>query len=135
MRLFIISLLLLLNRMHTHYLIFFGNNSSAMRRTQILMSGLLLRTARRIHGTHSNFGGLTPVGDGSAFMFVCRHFCVACRPNGLIFKYFDKTWELITTESSQRAMTFSAGGQVVTWGLDFGGAKFSPSEKPGKNCA
>jgi len=37
------------------------------------------------------------------------------------------------TASSQSAMTFSAAGHVVAWGLDFGG-QMSSSEIRGKNC-
>jgi len=97
----------------THYSMFFGNNSSAMCRTQILMTGMLLHTTRRIHRTHSIFGQSSPLGVGIRLCcFVCYLFGLTCRPNGLIFKYFIKTWELIATESGQHAMTFSARGKI-----------------------
>jgi len=55
-------------RRGTHFSMFFGNNSSSMRRTQISMTGSLIRSTRRIHWTHSNFGR-SSLGDGNAFMF------------------------------------------------------------------
>jgi len=38
---------------------------------------------------------------------------LGCRSNGLIFKYFVMTWQLMATGSSQRVITFSAG--VTRW--------------------
>jgi len=111
--------------------IFFGNNFCAVRQTKISMTGLLFSTTRRINRTDSNFGRSCLLGGGSAYILILKKtiwssfFALACRPNGLIFKYFITTWELMATGSSKCAMTFSAGGHVVACGLDFG-EKFPP---------
>jgi len=58
---------------------FFFNNSSAMRRTQILMTGLLLRTTPYASIGHTQIlGGKAPRG-GSAFMFFCLFFVIFLR--------------------------------------------------------
>jgi len=74
---------------HTFFDVF-RINSSAMRQTQISMTGLLLRTTRHIHRTHSSFGQSRPqvVGVGGHGSQSTRHD---------IFSW----------------------GHVVAWGLDF----------------
>jgi len=46
-----------------------------MRLAQIVMPGLLLRTTRRIHWTHSTVGGWIPLG-GMRFSYFLSSFCL-----------------------------------------------------------
>jgi len=116
---------------------FFGNNSSAMRRIQYSMIGLLLRTTKSIHMTHGHtqiLGVTPPIGGGSAFLFFCHHFCYARVQTKLFdLQIVRQDVGLMAMGSSQHVNTFSARSQVVSWGLDLGG-KISPSEINGKNC-
>jgi len=61
--------------------------------------GLLLRTTRHIHGTHSNFGQSSPLGGWSAFMFFCffmdalrPYICLLCGLRGLVFLNLCSFW-------------------------------------------
>jgi len=70
----------------THYSMFFGNNSYAMRWTQISINSLLLHdTTRHIHRTHSKVGWSSPLGVGVRLCFfgLSSFFALACRPNDL----------------------------------------------------
>jgi len=89
---------------------------------------LLLGTTRRIHRTHSNFGGSSPLRGGSAFMFfvsLSSFVCARLQTKRVDLQIFRQDVRVNSHVNSQRAMTFSAGGDVVAWGLDFG-AKFPP---------
>ena len=98
------------------------------------MPGLLLVVTWCIHRTSLNSGGqVPPRGEVKICflflicMFVTYFFALAYRPHGLIFKNFVEAVELMATEISARAITFSARGHVGGWGLDFW-VKNSPSE-------
>jgi len=105
-----------------------------MRRTQLWMTGSLLRTTRRIHLTHSQFGRSIPDGVGVrlCFLLFVIMFCARLQTKRVDLQIFRQDVGVNGHGKQSTRHNIFSRGSFSGLGLNFG-AKFSNSVMHG-NC-